>query len=131
MRFFTRPGLRWLPALLMMAAIFAFSSIPSNAMPRFGWMDLLVKKGGHALGYALLALAYRHGLGEKGGGRAGWLAWGLAAVYAASDEFHQSFVPGRNAALEDVLVDAAGAGLAMAVWNYRSKVKSRRSGTEG
>ena len=51
---------RWLPAVLMMAAIFGFSSIPSSEMPRFGLLDLLVKKGGHALGYALLALAFLH-----------------------------------------------------------------------
>jgi hypothetical protein len=47
---------RWGAALLMMAAIFGFSSIPSAEMPDFGLLDTLVKKGGHALGYGLLAL---------------------------------------------------------------------------
>lgn len=32
-----------------------------------------------------------------------------AAVYAASDEIHQSFVPGRGPAVTDVLLDSAGA----------------------
>jgi VanZ family protein len=30
------------------------------------------------------------------------------ACYAALDEFHQSFVPGRTAAISDVLIDTAG-----------------------
>ncbi len=33
----------------------------------------------------------------------------IAALYAASDEFHQSFVPGRGPAVSDVLLDAFGA----------------------
>ena len=47
---------RWLPAILMMSAIFAFSSIPSNEMPSFDWADMLLKKGGHMTGYGLLEL---------------------------------------------------------------------------
>ena len=46
----------------MMAAIFAFSSIPSVELPNFGLLDYLVKKGAHALGYGLLALSYIWGL---------------------------------------------------------------------
>lgn len=90
---------RWLPALLMMAIIFGLSSIPSRAMPRFGAFDFSVKKLGHALGYGLLALAYQRGLG----GKRPWLAWMLAVIYAATDEFHQSFVPGRGPSIWDVL----------------------------
>jgi VanZ family protein len=32
----------------------------------------------------------------------------IVAGYAALDEFHQSFVPGRQAAVGDVLIDASG-----------------------
>jgi VanZ family protein len=35
--------------------------------------------------------------------------WILCAVFAATDEFHQSFVVSRTAAYSDVLIDAAGA----------------------
>lgn len=89
----------WLPALLMMALIFGFSSIPSKEMPSFGAFDFSVKKFGHAFGYGLLALAYQRGLG----GKRPWLAWLMAVAFAATDEFHQSFVPGRNASPWDVL----------------------------
>ncbi len=46
-----------------MAIIFAFSSTPGKDLPNFGVLDFLVKKGGHMLGYGLLALAYWRGLG--------------------------------------------------------------------
>ncbi len=104
----------WLPALLMMAIIFGFSSIPSDEMPHFGGFDFSVKKLGHALGYALLAIAYLRALRSTADGTTPWktfiarhafaLAWVLAVLYAGTDEFHQSFVPGRNSSIWDVLV---------------------------
>ena len=90
----------WLSSLLMMALIFAFSSIPSREMPRFGAFDFSVKKLGHAFGYALLALANLRGLG----GKRPWLAWLMTVAYAATDELHQSFVPGRHPSPVDVLL---------------------------
>ncbi|MEL6252221.1 MAG: VanZ family protein [Bacteroidota bacterium] len=41
-----------------------------------------------------------------------FFAWLFSALYACSDEFHQSFVPGRGASLIDVFIDASGAALA-------------------
>ncbi|MEP0804022.1 MAG: VanZ family protein [Chloroflexota bacterium] len=103
---------RWLPALLVMLVIFVFSAQPSESLPDFNRLDRLVKKGGHMLGYGLLAASYWRGLGWDGRRRR--LAWLFAVLYAATDEFHQSFVPGRNASLWDVLVfDNAGALLGL------------------
>jgi VanZ family protein len=99
---------RWLPAVTIMVIIFVFSSIPSEEMPHFGGMDFFVKKLGHLAGYALLAFALLWGLGLQTPG-APLKAWLLAVVYAATDEFHQSFVPGRNASILDVGIDALGA----------------------
>lgn len=94
--------LRWLPALFVMAVLFFFSSLPSASLPDYGLWDRLVKKSGHMTGYALLLLAYWYGLGCHP--RRGGLAWLLALAYAFTDEFHQSFTPGRNASLTDVLL---------------------------
>jgi VanZ family protein len=100
-----------------MAVIFGFSSIPSKTMPSFGGWDLVVKKGGHMLGYGLLALAYWYGL--RFDRRNWWLALILAVLYALSDEFHQSFVPGRNPSWVDALViDGAGAAIALILVNH-------------
>ena len=98
---------RWGPALAMMAIIFLFSSLPSNNIPSFGKYELSVKKGGHALGYLLLGRAYLYGIGKRKIGP--WLAWGCAILYACSDEFHQSFVPGRTPSPIDVAIDSLGA----------------------
>jgi VanZ family protein len=39
-------------------------------------------------------------------------------LYGISDEFHQSFVPGRDASLFDVGVDMVGAVVAVTIWMY-------------
>ncbi|MBI5945308.1 MAG: VanZ family protein [Chloroflexi bacterium] len=114
---------RWFPALIIMLAIFAFSSQPSYSLPSFSGWDSLVKKGGHFIGYGLLALSYLHAL--KYDRKRIWLAWLLSVFYAATDEFHQSFVPGRNASIFDVLIfDNLGAVFALWIYShYWSKQK--------
>ena len=64
------------------------------------------------LGYALLSLSYWHGLNwDK---KRGWWAWIFAVIYAVTDEFHQSFVPGRHpSAFDVILFDATGAAIAL------------------
>jgi VanZ family protein len=111
---------RWTFALLMMGVIFAFSSIPSTEMPNFLWADVLVKKSGHAVVFSLLALSFWYGLGWKR--ERLWLAWGMTFLYAILDEFHQSFVPGRNAWWVDVAIDSIAAALtlrAVSWWRTR------------
>ena len=117
--------LRWLPPIAVMGVIFGFSSIPSQEMPSFGLWDLVVKKGSHMLGYGLLALAYWYGL--RFNKRRWWLALFLAVLYALTDEFHQSFVPGRHPSWVDALVfDGGGAVIAMGLANlWRAKMKSQ------
>lgn len=109
-----KKNLRWLPAILVMAGIFILSSIPSKEMPSFGIWDTLVKKGGHMLGYGVLALSYWHAL--RWSRKYAWLAFVLAVVYALTDEFHQLFVAGRHASFLDALgFDAGGALLGLVV----------------
>jgi VanZ family protein len=109
---------RWGPALLLMAVIFGLSAQPRASLPDFASWDLLVKKGGHMFGYALLGAAYLRGLAGSRPTAPRWrlaaVAVALAAIYGASDEFHQSFVPGRGATVVDVLIDTLGAALGVA-----------------
>jgi VanZ family protein len=54
----------------------------------------------------------------------------LVAAYASLDEFHQLFVPGRTAAVTDVLLDTAGgaaAQLAAAFFLSRTKAHERQT----
>jgi len=118
---------RWLPAVLMMAIIFAFSSTPSNELPNFGLLDFLVKKTGHALGYAILSLCLLHAVRRDEKARGYWLAVLLSILYAATDEFHQGFVPGRHPSLIDVGIDSFGAGLALVFTWLKMSWRSIRS----
>ncbi len=106
---------RWLPALFFMVVIFLFSSQPGDNLPDFLDWDYVVKKTSHAIGYGLLALSYFHFF--KYDNKKYWLAWLLALIFSATDEFHQSFVPGRHVSITDALIfDNLGA--AMALWLY-------------
>ena len=108
--------LRWLPAVLMMGAIFFFSSRTASQIPYFGAIDFLVKKGGHAIGYGMLGLSYYYALPRTLSVRYRWImAWMMAILFALSDEFHQSFVDGRTSTARDVLIDSAGAGIALII----------------
>jgi VanZ family protein len=91
---------RWVPALLMMLIIFGFSSRTSKELPDFQSWDYFVKKSAHAIVYGLLALSYLRALPKQ----SYFWAWLFAILYAATDEFHQSFVPGRHASPVDVLL---------------------------
>ena len=103
---------RWGMSGLVMAAIFFFSATPGDKLPNFGLSDTLVKKSGHMLGYGLLSMAYLHGL-KWDKRHVGW-AWLLTVLYAATDEFHQSFVSGRHPSPFDVIFfDSTGAAIAL------------------
>ena len=106
--------LRWFPAIIVMGVIFGFSSLSYQEIPNFGFWDLLVKKGAHVLGYGLLALAFWYGLGFQK--KLWWLVLLFSVLYALSDEYHQSFVPGRHPSWVDALViDGSGAALMLFV----------------
>lgn len=54
-------------------------------------------------------------------------SWVLGVLYAASDEFHQLFVPGRSGQLSDVCIDASGVllGVLVALLVWRAVVRRR------
>jgi len=102
----------------MMLLIFAASATPSDDLPSFGILDMMIYKGGHMLGYALLAIAFLHGLAWTRRIRRQHiiLAVLLTVAYATSDELHQTLTAGRSPAARDVLIDAVGAILGLLVW---------------
>jgi hypothetical protein len=116
--------LRLGPALAIMAVIFLASSVPSSEMPELGIWDLLVKKGGHSIGYALLAIAYCRALayGKRAARIDYVIAFCLAIFYAVTDEWHQRFTPGRTPSVQDIGIDAIGAFIGLTL---RSRVAIR------
>jgi len=111
----------------MMLVIFLFSAQPSSSLPAFDWGDQIIKKGGHVIGYALLAFSFWRAFDYKVEKR--WIAWFLAVLYALTDEFHQSFVPGRHPSLWDVILfDNLGALLCLWAGNrFRIEKRLRRA----
>jgi len=116
-----RLAVSWLPAILWMGFIFYLSaqSRPLEKTPPPP-VTVLAHLGEYALLAVLLLWAQlSHGCwrGRVGVGLA--LSFAIAVLYAASDEYHQGFVPGREASWVDLGVDAAGAAAAMIVmWRW-------------
>jgi VanZ like family len=109
------PAFLWGPVALQMALIFAASSIPELGALPGGMSD----KSGHGIGYGILGAVLVRALA---GGRLNGITWRraglavlLATLYGVSDEFHQSFVPGRSPDRFDVLADCLGAALTVVV----------------
>lgn len=94
----------WLPVAAWCGVIFAFSATPDLSTGLT--YDYPLRKAGHLAVFAILWLLARRPLGD------GW-GFVFTVLYAASDEWHQTFVPGRAGAVSDVLIDAAGALLAL------------------
>jgi VanZ family protein len=100
---------RWLPVLVWAGVIFALSSIPSLSSGLGAW-DTVLRKGAHMTEYAILAC-----LLVRATASSAW-AFGIAVAYAATDEFHQTFVHGRHGSPIDVGIDAVGALIGLGVW---------------
>ncbi|GKS09147.1 hypothetical protein YDYSY3_01470 [Paenibacillus chitinolyticus] len=84
----------------------------------YDFTEFIIRKAGHVSEFALLAFLWiRTLLAMKRPFWTAWLAGGfLAVLYAASDEWHQSFVPGRTGHAIDVGMDSVGVLLVMAVF---------------
>lgn len=101
----------WFPVLFWMALIFTFSSIQVGSSSEFYWKDFIVKKTAHLIEYGILAtLMYRGLIGSKvEKKKAMYFAVLTAFMYGLTDEFHQSFTPGRGPKFTDVIIDTTGA----------------------
>lgn len=117
-----RVALRWGPVLGWAAVVFFLSA--QQRLPQLpdllGW-DKLQHSTGYVLGGLLLARALE---GTRG---ATLLAALLGLVYAASDEFHQLFVPGRHADVRDWVADAIGIAVGIAAWRLYIFLVERRA----
>jgi VanZ family protein len=140
----------WLPVLLWMAVAFTASSDPNSARhssmffePFMRWLfphlsadtigglHHLFRKSCHLMEYFILALLTWRAIHQpRPDQRRPWrwdeagLTIAIVFTYAASDEFHQVFVPGRTALVTDVLIDTSGGLLGLPLlWLARKLVK--------
>jgi hypothetical protein len=94
---------RFIPCLAIALFIFWASSQPGSDFQLFLHADKII----HYTIYALLMLSCIYGAEFPGAKETRFWAL-LCVLYAVSDEWHQSFVPGREATLGDVLADVFG-----------------------
>jgi VanZ family protein len=133
----------WLPVLVWMTLVFSFSAdgesnrhssrffepilhwlFPQMPSAQVEAIHHLIRKCGHLTEYAILALLLWRAIRQSAGNLPRPWHWGevgltLACVwlYAAGDELHQVFVPGRTGQVSDVFIDTAGGALALlALW---------------
>jgi VanZ family protein len=115
----------WLPPLLLMGVIFFFSAQPSLDSG-LGVIDSVGRKIVHFAEYALLCFLWWRALATvMSPGRAALLAFLLASGYAATDEYHQSFIDGRHGSALDWAIDTAGAATAAALGLRRARGRVR------
>ncbi len=100
-------------ALAYMAAMLFLSSLPGREVARFG-LSLFLLNLGHVPLFAGLAWVTLSAFVGPTRGRV-ILTAAICLLFAVLDEWHQSFVPGRVAALGDVMADAAGIALGIAL----------------
>ena len=90
-----------------------------------------IRKAAHMTEYAVLSVLIMLALIVDGlkGIRLPVISAIIATVFAATDEFHQRFVPGRYGCLRDVLIDAAGSiiGLMIAYVRYKKMCKHKEN----
>lgn len=102
----------WLPVFVWCSVIFLLSSMPTIETTKIFWWDFVMKKTAHIIEYGILYfLVYR--AATRGFSKSinqsvivYCLLFGL--IYAFSDEYHQSFTPGRHSKLRDVGFDLTG-----------------------
>lgn len=119
----------WIWPCLLAATIFVISGRAAVGGPKlFEGID----KVAHFFVYGLLATLIVR-LSPRPA--AAWWAWLAASLYGVSDEWHQSFTPGRSVELADLIADSLGALVAVVVyrhwhayrrWLERSIVRKRR-----
>ncbi len=92
---------------------------------RLSFIDTIehpIRKAAHALEYTLLAFLL---MGSLGGRKS--VAALIGILYAAGDEFHQLFVPGRSGQFTDVMIDSVGVILGIFIFCiYRRIICEKR-----
>ena len=116
----------YLPALVWAAAIFVASSIPTADIPRsvIFTQDKLL----HLLVYFVFGFLTHRALNNDSAGtwlrsRASLVTVLIVALYGASDEYHQYWVPGRSMDIFDWVADVSGAILFVILAMYLTRRK--------
>lgn len=105
------------------------SGVPQHLWVSFwGAFGIFVVKAYHMAEFALLCYLLFLVLSTrliKKQGKAVLAAATISALYAASDEWQQTFVPGRGGTWVDVVIDCCGTGIASTIILRQIKCRTR------
>jgi VanZ family protein len=118
---------RWIAPLALMAVIFYLSAQPAGG--HHEWWVIVLRKLGHVTGYALLTAACWWALCEIVRRPLIWAVC-ISLAYACTDEFHQTFVRGREGTPRDVAIDAIGMAIAVVLIRMRRSFLAQRGRTD-
>lgn len=112
--------------------ILGVSKIELSAAERLVWlenMEIVVRKGAHMAEYGVLGIAVAYSLYVYGKRGRRLILWSelICVLYAATDEFHQLYVPGRAGQVGDVVIDGIGALVGCLVFFRATRVSDRIS----
>lgn len=117
--------LRMVPAVVAMGTIFFLSHQPGDSLslPEIPGVDKVAHMAAYGVLAATLLVAFSDQQKNTRPKRVLWLTVLLCVLYGISDEFHQSFVPGRSSSFLDVLADCAGAVITSVLWfRWRKRI---------
>lgn len=118
-----RWALAWGPAAIWAAFLFLLSSRPTIPVDLSSGID----KVGHFAAYLVLGILLAHG--TRRFSYPAVVAIVLGMLYGASDEWHQSMVPGRTAEFGDWIADALGSIAGVALYIYFRRRRAPAPGT--
>ena len=117
-------SIRFVPVILIMGTIFFLSHQPATDLqflPDIPGLDKLV----HGIVYGCLAAAALYAAPQRQLHHrpqlVGVVVVLFCVLYGVSDEFHQSFIPGREPSIGDLVADTLGATFLTCIW-----IKGRR-----
>lgn len=113
----------WILVFLWMGVIFYLSSKPRVVPEVDPILANIISIGGHIVFYAILYLLLNNALEKTfklNRQFISLLTLLIVVIYGVSDEFHQSFVPGRDASVLDVGLDLLGGVIAMCKINNKN-----------
>lgn len=86
-----------------------FSKLPKEEQMDYAKkIEFPVRKMAHATEYAILGCLLTNLCLSLSMKKAYMWSWLMGSAYAATDEFHQLFVPGRSGQITDVMLDSVG-----------------------
>lgn len=101
---------RWLPPALWAAFLLVLTSLPGDAVPEVGDVPPGTDKLVHAVLYAVLGWLVARAISHPRHPAGSFILIMLGlAVFAALDEWHQAFIPGREPNVMDWVADVSGA----------------------